>query len=116
MQLFLLAIVTEEIVHSGSFENSKPHLKAYCDSEMLNFSVVESALQLFFALLADYNQAHDPVLYHFLQLQAGNCLLDEQSFALLPIAPPDEVFSFDLLNTPGSANQCGLVGSHLIGL
>lgn len=115
MKQFLVAIVKDEIVQPGNIESSKKHLKAYCEKEMLDYWALESDLRLFFGLLADYNQTKDPVLYHFLILQACNCFLDEAMFGLLPILPPEEINpeSFSLTT---SATHYGMVGGHLIGL
>lgn len=115
MKQFLVAIVSDEIVQPGNLENSKKHLKAYCENEMLDYSALESDLRLFFGLLADYNRSKDPVLYHFLILQACSCFFDEGMFGLLPILPPEEINpeSFGLAT---SATNCGMVGGHLIGL
>ena len=115
MKQFLVSIVKDEIVQPGNFESSKNHLKAYCENEMLNYSALESDLRLFFGLLAEYNKTKDPVLYHFLMLQACNCFLDEAMFGLLPIVPPTEI-NPESFSLPTSATNCGMVGGHLIGL
>lgn len=118
MQQFLVAIVTDEIDSPENFEVCQQHLKAYCENELLDYRVVELNLRLFFGLVADYNQSKDSVLYYFLMLQAANCFLEEQAFALLPIVPPEETCSldFDLFSFSTSANHYGIVGGHLIGL
>jgi len=113
LQQFLVAIIIDEIIRPGNFEKCQQHLNAYCENRQLNYLILESNLRLFFALLDDYNQSNDPVLYYYLKLQAVNCLLDEQSFALLPIVPPWEACMYDSNFT--SANHYGLVGGHLIG-
>jgi hypothetical protein len=113
MHQFLVTIVTDGIVMPENFVNCQNHLKAYCENELLNYSVLESNLRLFFGLVNEYNQTKDPLLYHFLKLQATNCLLDEQAFAQLPIVPPEETHQLGLLS---SANHYFMVGGHLIGL
>ncbi|HET7733741.1 MAG TPA: hypothetical protein VFK73_07865 [Paludibacter sp.] len=115
MKQFLVVIVKGEIILPGNFESSKKQLKAYCKNEMLDYSALESDLRLFFGLLADYNQTKDPVLSHFLILQACNCFFDEAMFGLLSILPPEEINqeSFGLAT---SATNFGMVGGHLIGL
>jgi len=118
VQQFLVAIIADGIKMPENFENSQQHLKAYCENESMNYIVLVSNLRLFFGLVADYNQTKDNVLYHFLMLQAANCLLDEQAFALLPIVPPEEICAhdFDLFSFSTSANHYIIVGGHLIGL
>lgn len=115
MKQFLVAIVSDEIVQPGNFESSKKHLKAYCENEMLDYSALESDLRLFFGLLTDYNQTKDPVLYHFLILQACNCFFDDAMFGLLPIVPPQEI-NTESFSRATSATNYGIVGGHLIGL
>jgi hypothetical protein len=116
MKQFLITIMSDEIVRPGNFESCQQHLMAYCENEMLNYQVLKSSLHLFFGLVADYNKTKDPVLHHFLRLQACNCFLDEQDFELLPIALPQEARSFDLICSTTSATNSGMVGGHLIGL
>jgi len=108
-------MVKDEIVQPGNFESGKKHLKAYCENEILDYKALDSELRLFFGLLADYNQTKDPVLYHFLILQACNCLFDEAMFGLLPIVPPEEI-NPESFRRATSATDCGMVGGHLIGL
>ena len=75
MRCFIFALAREAVLHSGSFVKRKKQLKAYCEYEMLNYSILEYNLNLFFELFEDYRKTNDPVLYSFLKLQAGFSLL-----------------------------------------
>ncbi|MFT3751955.1 MAG: hypothetical protein QM800_03445 [Paludibacter sp.] len=115
LKQFLVAIVRDEINQPGNFESSRKHLQAYCENEGFDFVVLCSNLRLFFGLLDDYKHSKDPVLYHFLRMQACNCFLDEAMFVLLPIEIPQQI-NTDLFCEPTSATNFGMVGAHLIGM
>ncbi len=126
MQRFLVALLKDGLHHSGNFENSKKHLKAYCESENINYQALEYNLGLFFRLFQDYCQANTFVLYGLLKSQARFCFIDEEMFGFLQIAAPeqdcdeDNRYASAYNHQPGksrlSVHHSALVGGHLIGL
>ena len=125
MQLFMVSLLKDVLVHPENLNSGKKQLKAYCENEYLTYRVVEHELDLFLALLADYRSANSPVLYYFLRLQAQSCFVGEHLFAFLPIEAPEGDYQ---LNCPEHSSYCpgteagssvylgGMVGGHLLGL
>ena len=125
MQHYIFAFVQDSINRPDSLARNKEWLKEYCESENLNYSELESNLNIFFELLKEYNQTSTPVLYHLLKLQSQNCFIDEERFDLLKISPigsdflpegqSSSAYGYEK-NGITSSHDSGIVGGHIIGL
>ena len=120
---FILTLAMNEVRHSGSFKKRKKLLKAYCESDNLEYTTLAYNLNLFFELLEDYLRTDDPALFGFLKLQAWFCFIDVQDFHLLQLIHTGKrsttkdvsPYSSEFFSNSSSV-RTGMVGGHLIGL
>ena len=125
MQHYIFAFVQDSINRPDSLARNKEWLKDYCESENLNYSELESNLNVFFELLEEYNRASTPILFRLLKSQSQNCFIDEERFDLLKISPIEYDFFPEGQSSSAygykeegitSSHGSGIVGGHIIGL
>lgn len=79
MQLFLVAVINDEISKPGSFKESINHLKSYCREEKIEFNQIAENLKLLFRLCEDYKHSGESLIYNCLRTQAKRCLVEDKN-------------------------------------